>query len=492
MRRTRYMSWLFLALSVGFFFMQDFRWALALPFTQYSIERGDFSAIDRIGPDNIRKLADRARASGDADGLAFAALNWPDADAAKSLELAQAAVIKDPAKGWLYYHIAKRYLNEQDSPALNSLAKNAVDFDDQNAVTYLLLAEIIRHRDKSFPWSLAKDRATDRYPTEKLADKKDWMTTMDAAFNSARYDTYTIQRFLLERKVLEREGWARPAVMLLLAAERPLPNLINVRDYAHYRMQLAQDGNKDGKHNDQVMHAGYVVYHYGQLMENNAATTIEELIGRAVQDIAYQPLHDSLRTAKLEDEVIALNLANQRAHLANAAYRDVLNRRSNSLWTGVVIMVCATLTAVFALLTLICFGYVNAKRWIRPDKQGRLFHILTMAENYVPILLFLSSYTTFMFFVPYASNFRTYMTAEGDMKSIEPLFRNIYPLVGVDPYEAVPLHPFSGYLYWVVVCFVAVGGAMVLRHFYASDTALPHEAEEHGEDSQAAGARAGS
>jgi hypothetical protein len=486
------MSWLFLALSVGFFFMQDFRWALALPLTQYSIERGDLSATERIGPDNIRKLAERARADGDADGLSFAALNWPGDDAAEPLSLAQAAVIKDPSKGWLFYHIAKRYLNEHDSPALNTLAKAAVDFDDQNAVTYLLLAEIIRHRDKQFPWSLGKDPSTGRVAIEKLADKKDWITTMDAAFNSARYDTYTVQRFLLERKVLAREGWAQPAVLLLLAADRPIPNLVNVRDYANYRIQLSKDDDKDGKHNDEVMHTGYVVYHYGQLMENNAATTIEELIGRAVQDIAYQPLHDALRTAKLEDEVIALNLANQRAHNANSAYRDVLNRRSNSLWTGLVIMVSATLTAVFALLTLICFGYVNAKRWIRPDKQGRLFHLLTMAENYVPILLFLSSYTTFMFFVPYASNFRTYMAAEGDMRSIEPLFRNIYPLVGVDPYEATIIHPFGGYLYWVVVCFLAVGGAMLLQRFYSSETALPPEAEEPADEAKAASPEAGS
>ncbi len=487
MRRTRYMSWLFLALSVGFFFMQDFRWALALPYTQYTIDSGRISATEQIGADNIRKLAERARANGDADGLAFAALTWPGKDPTEALNLAHAANVKDPSLGWLYYHVAERYLYEHDSPeALNTLAKNAVEFDDQNAVTYLLLAEIMRHRDKQFP-TLTKDEQTGRFDIEKVAAKKDWIATMDAAFNSARYDTYTVDRFLLERRVLQREGWARPSVLLMLAAERPIPNLINVRDYANYRMQAAQDENKDGKHNDQVMHVGYVVYHYGQLMENNSATAIEEFIGRAVQNIAYQPLHDALRTAKLEDEVVALNLANQRAKLATASYRDVLNRNSNTLWNGLVIMVGATLTAVFGLLTLLCFAYVNAKRWIRPDKHGHIWRVLTMTENYVPILLFLSSYTTFMFFAPYGSNFRSYMAAQGEIKSIEPLFHNIYPLVGMDPYGATPLHPFGGYLYWVVVCFLAVGGAMVLRHFYAADNALPPETEEETpEDAKAA------
>ena len=127
---------------------------------------------------------------------------------------------------------------------------------------------------------------------------------------------------------------------------------------------------------------------------------------------------------------------------------------------------CASLTAVFAVLTLLCILYVNLKRWLRPQKQGRIFHMVTMAENYMPLLLFLSSYTMFMFYIPYAANFRAYMSAEGDMRSIEPLLQNVYPLVGMDPYEAAPVHPFGSYLYWVVVCFVAVGGAIMMRRLY--------------------------
>jgi hypothetical protein len=96
MRRTRYMSWLFLALSVGFFFMQDFRWALSMPMMQYRINGNDveLSPTEMIGADKIRALAERARADGDADGLAFAALHWPGADAAEAMSLADAAVIK--------------------------------------------------------------------------------------------------------------------------------------------------------------------------------------------------------------------------------------------------------------------------------------------------------------------------------------------------------------------------------------------------------------
>jgi len=86
-------------------------------------------------------------------------------------------------------------------------------------------------------------------------------------------------------------------------------------------------------------------------------------------------------------------------------------------------------------------------------------------------------------YAPY-SNFRAYMNAEGDMRSIEPLLANVYPLLGIDPYEAAPIHPFGSYLYWVVVCFVAVGGTILMRRFYSAESKIV----ENEEETKAAGA----
>lgn len=472
------MSWLFLALSVGFFFMQDFRWGLAFPLLQVQSQETNLSAIAAIGPSELRALGDRARAAGDADGLAFAALYSPSTDAADAMSLADAAVIKDPAKGWLYCHVAQRYLEENhDGPAVDEMAKKAADYDPDNAMTHLLAAAIVRARTKDWPM-FAKEK--DRYPTEKLAGQKEWLAAMERTYAAGRYDNYGVARFLMERKVLQKEGWAQPGILLRMMVNYPLPSLFNVRQYANYKLQVAADRNAKGSHDAELVHDGYEVYRFGHLMENGAATIIEEMIGRAVQNIAYQPLHDALRRQKNEDAVVALNLDHQRAQIMNSEFRHVLNQRSNSLWSGMVLMVCAALTVVFALCTLLCLAYVNAKRWIRPDKQGRIFHAVTMAENYVPILLFLSAYTLFMFYVPYASNFRAYMAAEGEMRSLQPLYENVYPLIGADPYGATPIHPFGGYLYWVIVCFLAVGGAILMRRFYASDERLEETPETKG------------
>jgi hypothetical protein len=477
------MSWLFLALSVGFFFMQDFRWALSMPMMQYRMERGNYSLSDVIGDDRIRALGDRGRQQGDAEALAFAALHWPGNDAEEALGLANAAVIKDPAKGWLYSHVAFRYLLQKhaDGPAIDTLAKKAMEYDSNNAISYLLMAEIYRTRD---PHSVLLPKVKDRYQIELLESKKDWLGAMQGAYNAPVYDGYAVSRFLTERAVLKKEGWEQPGTLVLLVMDYPIPNLLDLRNYANYRMQVAVDRNQDGKHNAELIHDGYLIYRFGHLMENGAATTIEELLGRAVQGIAYQPLHDALRATKNEDAVIALNLDHQRAQFASNEFRHILNRRSNTLWSGVVIVVCASLTAAFALLTLLCLGYVNLKRWVRTDKHGRIFNVVTMAENYMPILLFLSSYTMFMFYIPYAANFRAYMSAEGDMRSIEPLLQNVYPLIGIDPYEAAPLHPFGSYLYWVVVCFIAVGGAILMKRFYSAESKI----NDHAAEAKSAGA----
>jgi len=480
MRRTRYMSWLFLALSVGFFFMQDFRWALGLPVLQLQAERGELSVSEAIGPQRLRALAERAGPAADADGLAFAALYWPEKDPAEALRLAEAAYQKEPATGWLFCHLAFRYLElEPASPALDQMLARALEYDPDNAITHLLAASIARKRDPNW---VGFYREKDRYPSEKLAANKEWLAAMERAFASPRYDGYGVLRFKLERKVLVREGWAAPGMVVRQVVTYPLPNLLDVRSYAHYKMQVAADRNAGGQQEAALVRDGYQVYRFGHLLENGAATTIEEMMGRHVQVTAYQPLKDALRRQKNEDAVIALNLDHQRALILNQQFRYVLHQRSNTLWSGLVIMVCAALTLVFALATLLCLAYVNAKRWIRPDKQGRIFHIVTMAENYVPILLFLSSYTMFMFYVPYASNFRSYLRAEGEMRSIEPLLQNVYPLVGVDPFETPPVEPFGGYLYWVVVCFIAVGGAILMRRFYSSE----HRIEEHEETKGAA------
>ena len=67
---------------------------------------------------------------------------------------------------------------------------------------------------------------------------------------------------------------------------------------------------------------------------------------------------------------------------------------------------------VFFILTLFCVVYVNAKRWIRPEQKGRLYQAVTIAENYAPILLFVSCLALYVTFSPYGQNFAHYMSGE--------------------------------------------------------------------------------
>jgi hypothetical protein len=83
---------------------------------------------------------------------------------------------------------------------------------------------------------------------------------------------------------------------------------------------------------------------------------------------------------------------------------------------------------VFSILTALLMLYVNAKRWIRKDKKGLLFEILTTAENYAPILLFASSLSLYLNFIPYAQDYANAMRGNNPYSSFPPQFySSIYP-----------------------------------------------------------------
>ena len=94
MRRTRYLTWVFLVLSLAFFTIRDFRYALEAPLASLWSERmlSWFTAgasgprytpwlarlytLERyVSPAQLVALADEAAGRGDSEFAAFAALN---------------------------------------------------------------------------------------------------------------------------------------------------------------------------------------------------------------------------------------------------------------------------------------------------------------------------------------------------------------------------------------------------------------------------------
>jgi hypothetical protein len=106
----------------------------------------------------------------------------------------------------------------------------------------------------------------------------------------------------------------------------------------------------------------------------------------------------------------------------------------------------------FGGLTLLCVAYVNLKQWIRREKRGRIYQLMTVAENYLPVLLFLSCAALYLTYRPYATNFHYYLTATGQITGLEPFFTNVFPNPIVLPraYYLPVEEPFGVYVWWAL------------------------------------------
>ena len=207
MRRTRFMSMLFLVLALGFFGVKDFRWAF-----------GGVPAADRlVNPTNaqLRAMAERAAAGGDANAAVFATLLTADRTCPQIVEATERLVQKDPSLTWVYYSNAEQCRNDWSKPGVAEHVREWADkleaYDPQNAVPALLAAEVIR--EQSSAWPKAGSGASTSPPyLQGLEAQGAWRQAMAKAYAAPRYDTYAVRRFELDRQLLWSHGWASPIV----------------------------------------------------------------------------------------------------------------------------------------------------------------------------------------------------------------------------------------------------------------------------------------
>ncbi|MDP9263727.1 MAG: hypothetical protein M3O85_05325 [Acidobacteriota bacterium] len=455
MPKMRVMSWVLFTLALAFFFVKDYRWALQLPYME---SRSDWESPG-ISQEKLQALAERAKQDRDAQSLAFVALH---AGRDQDVALADQAVAVDPSLTWIYYGVAYRHRadNGWKQPAFASTLKgwtaSLQAFDAQNAVPYLLQAEAIREQTKKFP---------DFYPPftpekgEAVSQQADWVAAMEKAYSAPRYDSYVNRRFDLERKVLLANGWARPDRLVISTASDPLPNLLNVRSYANYKVKYLAPKAEGGKHHEEALRHYYQTALFGQRMQVEASTLIEQLIGAAVDHIASEPLEAELRKAGQNDqaELVAFSYRRFRRDYPEAAHRDPLAISSNQLWAVLLAHILAFCAVFFWGATLLAALYLNAKRWIRVEKRGRIFQFVTGSVNYLAVLVFVSSLSLFLVNVPYFANFHYYMQAPGEVRNLEPVFTNVYPFVASSWNWVEPdllLHSVYHYFQWAGVGLV--------------------------------------
>lgn len=453
MPKARFMSLVFLAWSIAFFLMPGFRQGLQMPILGWSLTHtlDWLTRAGRLSPDRLEKAAAKAEQDKDARTLAFVALHSPDSKT--RARLAEEAVAIDKSLSWIYVSLYfKDRKPERPNPKLDAVVKRLQDWDPDNALPYLLEgSQIALQKGKDFPTLLDLDA---------LARETAWREAMHKAFTAPRYNSYNVERFDLERNWLHARGLDRPAVVLLSVANYPTPDMNYIRMYAELMVKKLGRDAEEAKQPEEAASDYWTVAHMGERMENQGSTLLESLIGSALQMTAYERLIPLLGKMGRPDEAATVRFQLRRLQKAVdiRTGKDPLAQSSNYNWAALTVHVFAGFVVGFGLLTAVSMIYVNLKRWLRPEKKGRVFQILAVVENYAPVLLFFACAGLNYTYYPFAENFRHYMTATGPIHDLEPLFFNTVPVPGMVPGQALlPLgNPFVPYAWYGLAGLVIV------------------------------------
>jgi LPXTG-motif cell wall-anchored protein len=194
----------------------------------------------------------------------------------------------------------------------------------------------------------------------------------------------------------------------------------------------------------------------------------EQQAGESMQIEAYSRLLPLLRSMGRLQEARTIEYALAQFSRESDTYRgkNPFVRLSNKDWAATIMDSTGTLVLTLGLFTILSLVYVTAKRWIRPEKKGSLYRIVTGAESWLAALLFLACAGLYLSYYPYAQNFRHYMTTGGGIHDLEPLWYNILPTYsGVSDYNVLSIgNPFRPYVWYALVGVVLVAlAAIVLR-----------------------------
>ncbi|MBI4165932.1 MAG: hypothetical protein HY508_09395 [Acidobacteria bacterium] len=510
MRRTRFMTWFFVVLSLAFFCLRDFRRALETPLVALLPWgwTGGFEALEDVGmmeqsyayfkvspwrlwllrlgtgrilrrfytleryatPDELRRMANEAEKTRDYEFMAFAAEHLPRDMREDAFRLLDRAVTNDPSLTWMHYFIVIRYMDDCEKEPTRSLLLARVEklqaWDPSNAAPHALRAAIIGYK-RGEGWAAA---GTDRSKIEVFLSRQlEWQKDMESAFAQPRYDSYTVRRFLLQRKILRKQGWDHPVIAASLMSSMRVPNLLPMRDYTNL-LVLEKGANAEAAGQmDRALSLYRQAARFGERLHLQSQLKIEDLVGIALQLIAYEKLVPALKKAGKPDEAAQVEYARlQIRKTLDLETKNPLVHTANRAWSVVLINFSASLTWVFGILTFGCVVYVNGKRWVRKEKKGRIYELATVAENYVVLLCFVGCLGLYLASMPFAQNFAHYMSDPGPFPEVEHLVENSPATLAAPPFlrRELPLEGSLGaYATYVMAGLVVLVSVTVLAHW---------------------------
>ncbi len=469
MRRTRFMSLVFLALSAALLGSQDFRWALQAPVWEYrfiEFNRAFVATFDDknapephplaiLPPQKVQQLTQQAD-QGDAAAGAFLALNLPSEQRSEKLRLAEQAVNRDPN---LYWVLALLSLQSQQAvrdpelaPRIAAWLERVEKADPENAFPHILRAEFVRQQTPGFPSSVNwKDDAQQKF----LLKQSDWLAAYDQAYRAPRYNSYQIDWFRLNRTVLAERGWESPWMLVAHGTSYTLPNLMSARSYTNLQvLYLAHKDEKSGQ-TESAIRRYYLASNFGRRLQQDGNVLIERLIGIAFEKIAGPPLAAALNKAGHHEEAAGVRLRFEPD--TGKLLRDPLIQSTNRPWATLLMHMFFAGVVTFGSLSVITLMYTGAKFVFRREHRGGLDNFMAVLGNYSAILLLICCFGLLITYAPYAQNFRSYLRATENLHDLEFVLPNSIPMQDVHFGEPPLPNPFVGYAAWA-----ALGGILVL------------------------------
>jgi hypothetical protein len=396
-----------LAASLLFFAVPAYRQAFQISLAQghglISGLRGNHT--DSLPGPYFAKVAEEAKKSHDAEGLAFAAIHRYGAP--DSAELAEDAVRLDPKLTWIYAFMVNRNWSVPGAaPEIEWVSKLA-QFDRQNALPDLILAQ---------------QAASGKYNGAEMSITA-WQSAMAAAFASSKLDTYGDRLKELDYKVALRYGINDPYQAANLSEfflQVILPRTGNPKDYAKLLLNSGDALAARGDHRDAAKQY-LLAAHFGEMVQPRQKRGVEGFIlGWYANTILQGPYHrlailsekqGNKEQARLFSDLAAR--ADQGQQEDNALAKQFVASEDRVPWNAHILNVSAIAMFFCAGVVLLCAIVVIARsRSIEVSKlhPGRT----TAVIGYGGVIgLLLSSTALYFSYRPYAETVRAYLR-DGD------------------------------------------------------------------------------
>jgi hypothetical protein len=229
----------------------------------------------------LEKLEARAEKEKDASTLAFVALGTGDTKRAEALT--ERAVALDAELIWIYG--ARNHWPKDDPPREDWLARLQAAEPD-NAVPYLLEAYAVADSrvEKLYDHGWPKDA-----DFEVAGSDSRWLALMERAYGAPRYDSYMQRHHQLTRAVWNRDKNLSPVIVLSGLWSHGIPNLLNVRIFADFKIHEAKKARAAG---DLKRAEGLLdeVDAFGARMADGSGTVIEKWIAWTLSERADKEL----------------------------------------------------------------------------------------------------------------------------------------------------------------------------------------------------------